>query len=205
LMALAAGGDLPPNRGRRLERHLASCRECREEYAAFRESLDLARSEVRRERTLDWKEAEWRRVMKAVLAQEPEGRRAVTPRVPGLAWAAAVAVFIALVAGGFFIFRKTPEATLIARPSHSGDIVLPEPAPLPPAVQPRAEAPKAQTGAQPLLAQKTAAPAAPAPTGHPAAPSTAQPVTAMTFVSQETGLTIHWVFNDNFDYKEDKK
>jgi len=28
---------------------------------------------------------------------------------------------------------------------------------------------------------------------------------AMTFVSQETGLTIHWVFNDSFDYKEEKK
>jgi hypothetical protein len=203
-MALAAGGDLPRNKGLRLERHLASCKPCREEYAAYRESLDLAKSDAHRERTPDWKEAEWRRVMKAVLAQEPASRPAATPRVRGWAWAAAGAVLIALVAGGFYILKKSPQPPVIARLSPSGDVVLPEQTPPPPAARPQAGAPPARTGAEPLLAQKPAA-AAPDPTGRPAAPSTAQPVMAMTFVSQETGLTIHWVFNDSFNYKEDKK
>jgi hypothetical protein len=196
-MALAAGGDLPRNKGLRLERHLASCKPCREEYAAYRESLDLAKSDAHRERTPDWKEAEWRRVMKAVLAQETEDRRAATPLGRSWAWAAAGVVLVALVAGGFLILRKSPQPPVIARLSPSGDVVLPEQTPPPPAARPQAGAPS-------LQAEKTAATASDL-TARPAAPSTAQPVMAMTFVSQETGLTIHWVFNDSFDYKEDKK
>jgi len=203
-MALAAGGDLPIHKAARLERHLASCNVCRADYAAYRESLDLARSEAQRESTPDWKEAEWRRVMKGVLAQEPASRLAATPRVPGWAWAAAGAVLIALVVGGFLILRKSPQSPVIARLSPSRDVVLPEPVPLPPAVQHRKNMQSVRTGVHPLLAQKPAYPV-PNLAGRPAAQSTAQPVMAMTFVSQETGLTIHWVFNDNFDYKEDKK
>ena len=203
-MALAAGGDLPASKAHRLERHLGSCEACREGYATYRESLELAKSEARQERTPGWKEAEWRGVMKAVLSQAPDRKLAATPRVPGLAWAAAGAILVALVAGGFYILRKTPQPQVIARQNFSGDIVLPEPVPAPPAIRRKAESPKPWTGAQPFLAQKPASPA-PNLTGRPAKPTTAQPVMAMTFVSQETGLTIHWVFNDSFDFKEDKK
>jgi len=199
-MALAAGGDLAPSKAQRLERHLASCRICREEYKAYRESLDLARSEARRGRTPDWKEAEWRRVMKAARTQEPSSRPSERPRALGWAWAAAATVLIALVAGGYYVLRKTPRPPVIARLSPSGDVVLPEQTPPPPEIRLQAGTPRAGTGAEHLLAQK------PAPPAHDSAGSfAAQPVMAMTFVSQETGLTIHWVFNDNFDYKEDKK
>jgi hypothetical protein len=203
-MALAAGGDLPPNKGLRLERHLASCKVCRAEYADFRESLDLAKSEAQREKTPDWAESEWRRVMKAVISQEPGGRPARVPQVLGWTWAAAGAVLIALVAGGFLILKKTPRPPIIAGYHSSGDVVLPEPVPVTRAVRPYPAAPKTRTGAPPLLARKPASPA-PDVTGAPAAPFPVQPVMAMTFVSQETRLTIHWVFNDSFDYKEDKK
>ena len=203
-MALAAGGDLPESKAQRLEQHLVSCKACREEYAAYRESLDLAKSEVRRERTPAWREAEWRNVMKAVLSQEPDNRPAGPSRVPGWTWAAAGAILIALVAGGFLVLRKTSQLPVIAGLIPSRDVVLPEPVPLPPSIRPQAKTPQAWTGARPFLAHKSTSPA-PHLTGRPAAPTTAQPVMAMTFVSQETGLTIHWVFNDSFNYKEDKK
>lgn len=86
-----------------------------------------------------------------------------------------------------------------------------------PTLAPSAPAPSlAQTAPAPLLAQATPATgkAQPSPAmrkvgAPPALSASAKPqpqtVMAMTFVSQDTGLKIYWVFNDAFHYEENKK
>jgi hypothetical protein len=207
--ALAAGGDLPSRRRRRLEKHLATCPACREEFRRIRDAIAGARSLARAERTPDWPEAEWRRAIARAAGQKIKKSRRFPAGLPRWAWAGAAALLIlALIGAGVLFVRRGPRPTVFVERAGSTDIVLPEgrsssPArvePVPPLRGGAARHP--ETSAGPPSGAGTVRTAYPgSPPGRPS-PSK---VDSLTFVSQETGLTIHWFFNDKFDYKEKAK
>lgn len=211
-VALAAGGDLSSRRARRLKTHLAKCAACREESRLVLKSLEVARSMAHKERTPDWSEAEWRGIMAKAVGQEirPRGFRA--SRTPGWAWAAGAALLVVLVVGAFVLMRREHGTSLVAEQGPRADIVLQEKAPSPPkpaTVEPSPlEKPKPAARRSELLLTQKPVQAGAAEHARPLSPAPqtqAQSVMAMTFVSQETGLKIYWVFNDAFNYKENKK
>lgn len=211
-IALAAGGDLSPRRARRLEAHLTECAACREENQQIRRSLDAARSLAQKERTPDWSGEEWRKVMARAVGQEIGRRKPRFSEVPGWAWAAGTALLIIFVLGGFRLLRQAPGPSLVAERGPRADLVLPEQAPSTPAPavveplplsKPRAAA--SRSGLLPAQKPVPSGPTEPISPAFPAPQTQAQSVMAMTFVSQETGLKIYWVFNDNFDYKENER
>jgi len=194
LAALAAGGDLDGRKQQRWEKHLAACPDCRREFRQVQESLARVRSLARREQTPDWPEAAWRRAVNRAVEQARRPAAPASLRLPGWAWAGAAGLLVALIAAGVFVLkpgrapRPAPERNLWA------DIILPETAPPAPA----------EPGTAPALRPRPAASSSRRPAaGQPALPPPRHPaptVTAMTFVSQETGLTVHWIFNDAFIY-----
>ncbi len=213
-IALDAGGDLSERRKARLAKHLASCPACLEEKARIEKSLALARKMAREEKTPDWTESEWRKLMGRATGQEIEGRQVSGVKFPGWAWAAGSALLLVLIIGGTIVLRRGPSGKVVFMPAEQAaqeSVAKPEKAPASPA----SPAPSVTPPAPPLLEAEKAAPRAQefakakeAPTARPA-PAASQPqsqtVMAMTFVSQETGLQIHWVFNDAFNYKEKGK
>ncbi len=211
-IALDAGGDLSGRRKARLEKHLAGCPACREEKARIEKSLALAREMAREERTPGWSDAEWRKLMGRATSQEIAGGKRSAARIPGWAWAAGSALLLILVLGGTVILRKGPGTPMAVAPAeHAAQEgpARPEKAPSPAA--PLLEAGKPDTESLPAAprpgvsarAQEPAA-AKPGPAEAAAQPQS-QTVMAMTFVSQESGLQIHWVFNDAFNYKEKER
>jgi hypothetical protein len=234
-IALDAGGDLSGRRRARLEKHLAGCPACREEKRRIEKSLALARELARDERTPDFTDAEWRKLMGRTTSQEIARRKASAARLPGWAWAAGSALLLILIVGGTVVLRKGPGGQVAFVPAERASqksLAQPEktqaspgapaprvaaPAPAAPLLEARkAEsetvpaAPKVQEAAkakEAVTARRALAPAGaaqPVPAPASAAPQP-QTVMAMTFVSQETGLQIHWVFNDAFNYKEKGK
>jgi len=211
-MALAAGGDLGPGRKRRLEEHLAACADCREEFKTYEEALGLAASLAAKEKTPDWTEAEWRQVIGRAMGQKPEKRRASRTPLPEWAWAGAAALLVIGILGAVTLLKRSPGQRLSADQTRGHDVILPEKNP---SSEASPEGPAAVTNAPDprradrLLARSTVLPpaqqAGPSAPAAAAAPAPTQTVMAMTFVSQETGLTVHWTFNDNFNYQEEKK
>jgi len=211
-MALAAGGDLGPGRKRRLEEHLAACADCREEFRTYEEALGLAASLAAKDKTPDWTEAEWRLVIGRAAGQEPEKQRASRRPLPGWAWAGAAALLIVAILGAVTLLKRSSGPRLSADQIQKQDVVLPERG-LSPEAKPEGPAAvrnePAPRRADRLLARSTGLPpaqqAGPSEPTAAAAPPPTQTVMALTFISQETGLTVHWTFNDNFIYQEDKK
>jgi anti-sigma factor RsiW len=208
-MALAAGGDLEPRRARRLEAHLADCPDCREENRQLLRSLELTRSLADKERTPDWSQGEWRKVISRAVAQEIRPRRIRFTKLPGWAWAAGAALSVVLAVGAVMLSRRRHVPNIGAE---WANIVLPEktqsvqtPAAIEPSARGGPKAAVARPGTP--LAQKPLHAGTPehARTASEAQPMQTQSVMAMTFVSRETGLKVHWVFNDAFDYKEKTK
>ncbi len=211
-MALAAGGDLAPGRKRRLEEHLAACADCREEFRTYKEALGLAASLAAKDVTPDWTEAEWRLVIGRVVGQKQETLWASHRPLPGWAWVGAAALLVVAILGAVTLLKRSPGSRLSAGQTQKQDVVLPEKGLSPearpegPDVAPNAPAPPREDR---FLARSTGLPPAeqtvPSIPAVQAAPTPSQTVMAMTFVSQETGLAVHWTFNDNFNYQEDKK
>ena len=211
-MALAAGGDLCPSRKRRFEEHLAVCADCRKEFRTYEEALGLATSLAAKDQMPDWTEIEWRRVIGLAVNQEPEMRRTGRRPLPGWAWAGAAALLIVAILGAVTLLRRSPGPRLSADQIQKQDVVLPEKnlspeaRPKGPVAVPDKPAPHQEDR---FLARSTANPQArptlPPTTSAQVAPAPIQTVMAMTFVSQETGLTVHWTFNDSFNYQEEKK
>lgn len=216
-IALDAGGDLSSRRKARLEKHLAACPDCRAEKRRIEKSLALARKLAHEERTPDWADSEWRKLMGRATGQEIEGSKTAGARFPGWAWAAGSALLLILIVGGTIVLRRGPSGKAVFMPAEQAvqeSAAKPDKAPVSPAVPspaPLLEAKKAEGGSLPAAPRaqesaraKEAATARPAPAQTAAQPQS-QTVMAMTFVSQDTGLQIHWVFNDAFNYKEKGK
>jgi len=194
-MALAAGGDLTGRAKRRWEKHLVRCAACRAEFTLYQRSIELARDLARQDKAADWSEAEWRRTINRAVAQGAPPRRRTAVRLPGWAWAGASALLAVLILGGTFFLKRERGPRAIAELPPGIDVVLPETPPAAvsvPGISPSASHPRPR-------AVRRSGPSVPAPR------SQVQSVMAMTFVSQETGLKIYWVFNDSFAYEEDKK
>ncbi len=209
---LAAGGDLSDRRARLLEKHLAECAACREENRQALKSLEVARTIAKEERTPEWTDNEWRKVIGKAVGQEIRPRGHLASGIPGWAWAAGAALLVVLVVGAFVLMRREHGTSLVAEQGPRADIVLPEKAPSAPkpaAVEPSPlEKPKPAARRSELLLTQKPVQAGAAEHARPVSPAPqtqAQSVMAMTFVSQETGLKIYWVFNNNFDFKEERK
>ncbi len=210
LMALAAGGDLTGRRRRRWEKHLADCAECRPEFYLYKKSIELAKSMARQEKTAEWSETEWRQVLDRAIAQDRKPERPAALRLPGWAWAGASGLAIVLIAGGTMLLRRKPAPHPVPDHAQQADVVLPEkssviPIPSEPAPGSRTTVVAARPGPNGAHGTARLGEIESGQTAAPAPPPPAPAVRAMTFVSQETGLTVHWIFNDSFNYEEEKK
>ncbi|MGB9004148.1 MAG: zf-HC2 domain-containing protein [Candidatus Aminicenantales bacterium] len=187
LLPLAAGGDLPGRKTGRLEPHLKKCAGCREELHAYQAALSEMRSLASMETQPDWPESEWRRIMQLAIAQGPEKTQQVFEHSNRrLAWTLGSALILMLAVGSVLIFRDRRDREIL---QPSAPLSSPE-------LKESSARPKAESQ-PPLRAEKISAGQA----IKIQAPKK-QDVVNMVFVSPESGLTIHWVFNSEFDWKE---
>jgi len=202
LLPLAAGGDLSIRRDKHLQAHLHRCPDCRRELERYRKSLEEMKSLARTEALYDCSESEWRQMVRRAASlglsrmrpSLPESRRLARTLGPAL-------TLLLLVAGAILLFRGRNEKDIPPFPAGTrvGRVevkeLAPQPSPEPGLRQP---APSPQS-----------APVRPAPVeGTPVQPAfqaqapQEQNITNLVFVSSESGLTIHWVFNSEFEWKE---
>lgn len=206
LLPLAAGGDLPGRKSGWLASHLKKCAGCREELRAYQAALSEMRSLASVEIQPDWPESEWRSVLKLATSQGLEKTRPVAGPFPRrLAWTMSSAIVLILAVGSLLILRnraereiqQPPSAAAVAKSKErtfspkTGPAPLSSPELITPSPRPKAE------GRRPLETEKM-----PAGQALQARSPKKQDVVNMVFVSPESGLTIHWVFNSEFEWKE---
>jgi hypothetical protein len=203
LLPLAAGGDLSSARDKRLQAHLQECRDCRRELELYQKSLEEMKFLARTEVPADWPESEWRRIMQLAIAQSPEKTQQVFGNSHRrLAWTLGSAfTLLLLVAGAILLFRGRNEKDIPSFPAgtRAGRVEVKEPAPqsnLEPAFRQPAPGPQAAPE-RPAAVEGT-----PVQPAFQAQALQKQNITNMVFVSSESGLTIHWVFNSEFEWKE---
>jgi len=195
--------DLPARKSRRLEAHLRKCADCRKEIEEARAALAGVQS-IAGQWILDWPEAEWKGLMARVKSEQPEPRRR-SPLLPVFSrksWAYGSALL--LVLGAVFLTLKflpsPPPASILT------EIRMPT-AGRPPRALSTDEAASARLPQdlpfkvyEDLKGSNQAMIAA-----RPDPEKSTQNMMSMIMVSQETGLKVHWTFNRNFDWKEEKK
>jgi len=202
-LPLLAGKDLPAGKARRVEKHLEKCPGCRQKIEEIRATLAGVRAIADRT-SLDWPEADWRRLMARVKSESPKPR--LRPLLlPGLArrsWAYAAATVLVLSTGILVLRIVRPrstsamlEETATSTPAQPGRALGREQALLAfsPLDRPFRVYADRKSPKQVMLA------AGPVP-GKPA-----QEMMSMTLVSQKTGLQVHWTWNRNFEWEEKKK
>jgi hypothetical protein len=199
---LLAGGELRPRKTRRLRKHLLECSGCREELREYQGALAILK-DAAREDELDWKEAEWKRLMAGVKEKRPELRPPLFGLLPKRAWTYG---FIFLAAAGVLVLvfrghlREPP-----VPPQQSAKIALTQPG--------RSETFNAAelTTAERLedrlfAAKRTRAKTTdenPVPASALPGREISQDRLSVTLVSQETGLRVYWTFDKNFNWKEE--
>ncbi len=206
LLPLAAGDDLPPRKAARLGSHLNICSGCRSELQAYQSALKGLKVLAHREPQPDWTEFEWRSVLQIATGR---GLKKTRPAAglfsKRLAWTMSSALVLVLAVGSILILRNKMERGIRQPPSPEAGAgskertSTAEPGPVPLASQ-EFPSPPARPKVEGRLPPETAE----LPAGHTlrARSSTKQDVVNMVFVSPESGLTIHWVFNSEFEWKE---
>jgi hypothetical protein len=202
LLPLAAGRDLSSRQGSRLQAHLDRCPVCLKELNLYRKSLSEIKFLARNEVLPDWSESEWREMVRRATSQGQNWKRPFLPEHSRLAWTLGSAfALLLLAASAVLIFRGRNEKNIPPLPATPPAAKLevnkqvPQPNPEP-RLRPPAPGPKIGPRQPPASERKPA---------HPALQAQApqkQSVTHMVFVSSESGLTIRWVFNSEFEWKE---
>jgi len=113
-LALHAGGDLTPDKARRVEAHLQACEACRTELAAHVESLRQTRLWFGQADTA-WREEAWREAVGRAMAAGSHGSRDRRSLVQRPAWAYAAMVLMAAVLS-FLVVRPLPEQESLRGP-----------------------------------------------------------------------------------------
>jgi len=190
LLPLAAGSDLPTRLGSRLAAHLERCPACRKELETLRRALEELKTLAREEGRLEWPESEWRAVMQRLGPAKERKRRlsAFVFRRPAWLWQVSL-VLVAAAAALWLLLseRPDPEHSSFPPSGQNAAVVGPEEATFPAPVPRAAEA--AEEHAFPV-------------SRHPSRPSARPSISNLVFVSGESGLTVHWVFNSEFEWKE---
>jgi hypothetical protein len=212
LTALMAGGDFVGRKADRLKKHLGRCAECRREYEDIRVALESIKSIAREEAPPEWRETEWKEMLGRVISQEATRRKAAlsSPRrhpVPGWGYAGAFLAVVAIVVIGFVlknergksvnvpVTQKEPIVIAGVEPSQAGQKQEKTATVRGPEI-PKPAIESARPQIQSIKASPKITRAEKAESGE---------TMTMALVSQDTGLTVYWVFNKNFEWKEDKK
>jgi len=210
--ALMAGGDFVGRKAERLKRHLGRCAECRREYENIRAALESIKSIAREEAPLEWRETEWKELLGRVISQETTLRKTAlsSPRrhyVPGWGYTGVFLAVVAFVIGGLIlknergksvnipVTQKEPIVISKAEPSQAGQKQEKTAAVRGPEI-PKPAVESARPQIQSLKASPKITRAEKTESGE---------IMTMALVSQDSGLTVYWVFNKNFEWKEDKK
>ncbi len=193
VLPLLAGGDLPPRKARRAERHCASCPGCRAELAGLRRAREMMRAASAGDPGRDLGPAAWGLLMDRIARDRAErGPAPASVRgLPALRWAPAAAALVVAIAGGLLVQGLRPNRPPLSIPEGPGFE-----APLPVAAAPQILMPGQAPAAGGSYARAFTAGAP-----RPVAPPAPQDTIVVTFVSQETGLTVNWTFNKNFEWK----
>jgi hypothetical protein len=206
LLPLAAGGDLPPRKAGRLGSHLNICSGCRSELQSYRFALKSIKVLANREPQPDWTEGEWRSILQIATGR---GLKKTRPAVGlfsrRLAWTMSSALVLILAVGSILILRNRMERGIRQPPSPATGAGSKErTSPAEPGPVPLASREFPSPSARPKVEGRLPPETAELPAGHTlrARSSTKQDVVNMVFVSPESGLTIHWVFNSEFEWKE---
>lgn len=210
LLPLAAGGDLPPGKAGQLESHLKNCAGCRGEFQAYRAALEEMKSLARAEPRADWPEAEWRAALELAAGQRRGRTGPAARRFPGrLAWTMGSAAVVMLAVGSVLFLRNRAAREISEVPATSAEVASQEPIassgirpvfPSRPAQKSAAARPQLMPRRPPEAGESAFGSGRPA--GVETAPRRAQDVLNMVIVSPESGLTVHWVFNNEFELKE---
>ena len=110
LGALLAGNELSAKKTAQVRTHLEKCADCRRAADETERALKAAKAMARAEEAGDWTAAEWRTLLKNIMAEKPAGKTvwAGGPLKPVLA--GALALFL-VVAGGFLFLGRSPDKT----------------------------------------------------------------------------------------------
>jgi len=106
-LPLAAGGELPAKKARKLEAHVRKCAGCRQEAEEISAALIAAKGLARTETTGDWTDAEWRGMLKTITAGKVKVRSWPRRLVQSPAFAFGVAL-LAFAAGMLLLNRPGP-------------------------------------------------------------------------------------------------
>ncbi len=218
LLPLAAGGDLPEAKSRKVAHHLKSCPACRAELEAYKFVLDRARElDLGGETGRSWDEAAWAKAVRKAVKQEG-APAAVRSKLVLRPVVVAVVGAVLIVAAALLIVNirhslRSREVLEARTEEVKHDVPAEvehklEPSPVPDS-QTTVNPNKKKEPEAPILAAGRIKPS-PAPidralTGAAAPAPPAQDIVSATFVSQETGLKIVWFFDRNFDWKGEKK
>jgi hypothetical protein len=202
LLPLAAGGDLSSARDKRLQAHLRACRDCRQELELYQKSLEEMKSLARTEVPADWPESEWRAIVRRATSPGLGRRRPLFPESRRLAWTMGAALALLLLAAVVILLDRGRSEKAIppfSPGAPAGRVEAKKQTP-----QPRPQSRPGQPAAGPKSVRQRPLPVAGRPV-QPAVQAQASPkqsITNMVFVSSESGLTIHWVLNSEFEWKE---
>jgi hypothetical protein len=197
---LLAGNDLPERKAQHLREHLEECEACQKELkeyeVAFASLKSFARDEER-----DWREAEWKSLMKKVMAKKPSPTPLPLRFRLKMAWAYAFLFLLVLGLGALF-FRnifKNPAPFVV-----SENILVTQAEPHRTFKPEEAAAPGRLKDVPFLIKAKRLERSGTEPALQAALTEgkTSQDLLAMALVSKETGLKVYWYFNKNFEWKE---
>lgn len=191
---LLAGKDLPRKKLESLIDHLEKCPLCQQELEEYKLALERIKILAQEEEKKDWAEAEWKALMERAIAQK--GERIFIPagwlQKRKYALAFIPIMFIASI-GIVYIFwnrlsLKPREIPFKPEKTIAQKVELP---PLSPEkiieVRTKIASPTAFSTAE--SAEKAETPE----------------TLTLVLVSPETGLKITWIFNKNFEWKEEEK
>ena len=201
---LFAGDGLPERKALSLKRHLQECTGCQKELQEYEIALASLKS-VFREEERDWEESEWQSLMQKVREEAPNPVLSSFRFKPGMAWAWAF-IFLLVVGCVAILFRdilRKPSAAQAASESISltqGGLAR--------TFDPAQRAASGPVKDIPYPVKKRRVERLEDNTILASARSRQESIQdqlSVSLVSQETGLRVHWTFNKNFEWKEEKR
>ncbi len=199
---LLLGKELSGKKEERLKSHIGRCSSCQKEFRELELAMAKLKTLVQEEKAMDWDQAEWQTLIRQIISQKIERKAFPLRFLPKLAAAYGFA-FIILSVLFVFLFRTIiikqksiapwPEEILV----QNREPLLTIPG------EEKEESTELQVMAKaqkPLISPTHKVQAASQPKK-----AESQESLSVTFVSQETGLRVVWVFNKNFEWKENEK
>ena len=118
LLPLYAGGDLPAKKAAKVRAHADACPSCRREIDGLRAALDATKALARADELGEWRETDWRALMRSVASAKTAAKRPFAPFALRPVAVGALALLL-VAAGALFLLRKPAGRTVALQAASS--------------------------------------------------------------------------------------